>query len=161
MLTDNFQYFTGQNEWIPEKYSTISQVVNIISADLLKNIQTNTQIKACVWQRRERKKWTYQCWRNRLAGWHGKVSSGTVAECGVDRYIQLGKKEWYAVIAKTVVICLLEEFLIRKLLSLAVGYWSVLYSAILCSRTDSLRSHVVLHEWIAFYSAFFFFFFFF
>ena len=37
-----------------------------------------------------------------------------------DRYIQLGKKGWYAVSAKTVVICLLEEFLIRKLLSLAV-----------------------------------------
>ena len=34
-------------------------------------------------------------------------------------------------------------------------YWSLLYSAILCSRADSLRSHVILHEWIAFYSAFF------
>ena len=33
-------------------------------------------------------------------------------------------------------------------------YWSLLYSAILRSRTDSLRSHVILHEWIAFYSAF-------
>ena len=34
-------------------------------------------------------------------------------------------------------------------------YWSLLYSAILRSRADSLRSHVILHEWIAFYSAFF------
>ena len=33
--------------------------------------------------------------------------------------------------------------------------WSLLYSAILPSRADSLRSHVILHEWIAFYSAFF------
>ena len=33
-------------------------------------------------------------------------------------------------------------------------YWSLLYSAILRSRADSLRSHVILHEWIAFYSAF-------
>ena len=32
--------------------------------------------------------------------------------------------------------------------------WSLLYSAILRSRADSLRSHVILHEWIAFYSAF-------
>ena len=32
--------------------------------------------------------------------------------------------------------------------------WSLLYSAILRSRADSLRSHVVLHEWIAIYSAF-------
>ena len=32
--------------------------------------------------------------------------------------------------------------------------WSLLYSAILRSRTDSLRSHVILHEWITFYSAF-------
>ena len=34
-------------------------------------------------------------------------------------------------------------------------YWSLLYSAILRFRADSLRSHVILHEWIAFYSAFF------
>ena len=33
-------------------------------------------------------------------------------------------------------------------------YWSLLYSAILLSRADSLRSHVILHEWIAFYIAF-------
>ena len=33
-------------------------------------------------------------------------------------------------------------------------YWSLLYSAILRLWADSLRSHVVLHEWIAFYSAF-------
>ena len=30
-----------------------------------------------------------------------------------------------------------------------------LYSAILRSRADSLRSHVILREWLAFYSAFF------
>ena len=34
-------------------------------------------------------------------------------------------------------------------------WWLFLYSAILPSRTDSLRSHVILHEWLAFYSAFF------
>ena len=33
-------------------------------------------------------------------------------------------------------------------------YWLLLYSAVLRSWADSLRSHVVLHEWIAFYSAF-------
>ena len=33
-------------------------------------------------------------------------------------------------------------------------YWSLLYSTILRSRADSLRSHVILHEWIAFYGAF-------
>ena len=33
-------------------------------------------------------------------------------------------------------------------------YWSLLHSAILRSRADSLRSHVILHGWIAFYSAF-------
>ena len=33
-------------------------------------------------------------------------------------------------------------------------YWSLLYSAILHSWADSLRWHVILHEWIAFYSAF-------
>ena len=38
-------------------------------------------------------------------------------------------------------------------------YWSLLYSAILRSWADSLRSHVILHEWIAFYSAFLFLFF--
>ena len=32
--------------------------------------------------------------------------------------------------------------------------WSLLYSAILRSRADSLRSHVILHEWIAFDSVF-------
>ena len=34
-------------------------------------------------------------------------------------------------------------------------YWSLLYSAVLRSRADSLRSHVILHEWLAFYSALF------
>ena len=34
-------------------------------------------------------------------------------------------------------------------------WWQLLlHSAILCSRADSLRSHVILHEWLAFYSAF-------
>ena len=32
--------------------------------------------------------------------------------------------------------------------------WSLLYSAIFRSRSDSLHSHVTLHEWLAFYSAF-------
>ena len=32
--------------------------------------------------------------------------------------------------------------------------WSLLYSAVLRSRADSLRSRVILNEWIAFYSAF-------
>ena len=33
-------------------------------------------------------------------------------------------------------------------------YWSLLYSAILRSQADSLRLHVILLEWIAFYCAF-------
>ena len=33
-------------------------------------------------------------------------------------------------------------------------YWSLLYSAVLRSWADSLHSHVILHEWIAFYSTF-------
>ena len=33
-------------------------------------------------------------------------------------------------------------------------WWLLLYSAIIRSRADSLRSHVILHEWLAFYSAF-------
>ena len=32
--------------------------------------------------------------------------------------------------------------------------WLLLYSAILRSRADSLRPHVIMHEWIVFYSAF-------
>ena len=32
-------------------------------------------------------------------------------------------------------------------------WWSLLYSAILHSRADTLHSHVILHEWIAFYKA--------
>ena len=35
-------------------------------------------------------------------------------------------------------------------------YWLLLYSAILRSQADSLHLHVILHEWIAFYSTFFF-----
>jgi len=34
-------------------------------------------------------------------------------------------------------------------------YWSLSYSAVLRCWADSLRSHVILHEWIAFYGAFF------
>ena len=33
-------------------------------------------------------------------------------------------------------------------------WWFLLYSAVLHSRTDSLCSHVILYEWLAFYSAF-------
>ena len=33
--------------------------------------------------------------------------------------------------------------------------WSLLYSAILRSRADSLHSHVILHEWLVFYTGFF------
>ena len=33
-------------------------------------------------------------------------------------------------------------------------YWSLLYSAVLRCWEDWLRSHVILHEWTAFYSAF-------
>ena len=47
------------------------------------------------------------------------------------------------------------EYLENQLLY--VFYWSLLYNAILCSRADSLRSHVILHEWIAFYSFYFYF----
>ena len=36
----------------------------------------------------------------------------------------------------------------------AFYYWSLLYSAILRSWADSLHSHVILHERIAYYSAF-------
>ena len=32
--------------------------------------------------------------------------------------------------------------------------WLLLYSAVLCSWADSLRLHVILHEWLAFYGAF-------
>ena len=32
--------------------------------------------------------------------------------------------------------------------------WSLLYSAILCSQADSLHWHVILHEWLVFYSVF-------
>ena len=32
--------------------------------------------------------------------------------------------------------------------------WLLLYSTILCSRADSLCSHVILHEWLTFYSTF-------
>ena len=35
-----------------------------------------------------------------------------------------------------------------------IWWWLLLYSAILGSRADSLRSHVILYEWLAFYSAF-------
>ena len=34
------------------------------------------------------------------------------------------------------------------------GCWSLLFSAALCSRADSLCLHVILHEWLAFYSTF-------
>ena len=42
-----------------------------------------------------------------------------------------------------------------KLTTSVCYYWLILYSAILRSRADSLHSNVILHEWIAFYSAFF------
>ena len=41
----------------------------------------------------------------------------------------------------------------RHLLQMLI-WWLLLYSAILRSQADSLRSHVILHEWITFYSAF-------
>ena len=43
---------------------------------------------------------------------------------------------------------------ISYLLSCCCCCWSLLYSAILRSRADSLRSHVILREWLVFYGAF-------
>ena len=50
--------------------------------------------------------------------------------------------------------CVLAEFCF-VFCSLLCCCWSLLYSAILRSPADSLRSHVILHEWLAFYGAFF------
>ena len=41
------------------------------------------------------------------------------------------------------------------LVGVVADRWSLFYSAILSSRADSLRLHVILHEWIAFHSAVF------
>ena len=41
-----------------------------------------------------------------------------------------------------------------RVLSFCCCCWSLLYSAIFRSQADSLRLHVILHEWIAFYSTF-------
>ena len=45
-------------------------------------------------------------------------------------------------------------FIAQCMVCLSVLLIAFLYSAILRSRADSLRSHVILHECIAFYSAF-------
>ena len=46
---------------------------------------------------------------------------------------------------------LISSLSLSLLLLLLLYYWSLLYSAIIRSRADSLRSHVILHsEWIAF-----------
>ena len=50
------------------------------------------------------------------------------------------------------ILCILTEVLSGA--HAKYYYWSLLYSAIRRSRADSLHSHVILHEWIAFYSAF-------
>ena len=47
-----------------------------------------------------------------------------------------------------------RRWIIKKKKKEAYYYWSLLYSSMLRSWADSLRSHVILHEWIAFYSAF-------
>ena len=44
--------------------------------------------------------------------------------------------------------------LLKWLIFIYILYWSLLYSSILCSWADSLHSHAILHEWIAFYRAF-------
>ena len=50
-------------------------------------------------------------------------------------------------------ICFLHMYILHYA-SYYYYYWSLLYSAVLRSRADSLRSHVILHERIAFYNAF-------
>ena len=54
---------------------------------------------------------------------------------------------WRYLLTKVIKGCLLY-------ISYIYIYWSLLYSAIPRSWAGSLRSHVILHEWIAFYSAF-------
>ena len=51
-------------------------------------------------------------------------------------------------------LCRHVFFLFLLLCSAGCCCWSLLYSAVLCSQADSLRSHVSLREWLAFYSMF-------
>ena len=45
-------------------------------------------------------------------------------------------------------------YVFRVLINSLVCWFLLLYNAVFRSGADSLRSHVILHEWIAFYSVF-------
>ena len=58
---------------------------------------------------------------------------------------------WYKIIAPSLSSC---SYTVTERCCCSCCCWLLLCSVILRSRADSLRSHVILHEWIAFYSVF-------
>ena len=61
---------------------------------------------------------------------------------------------WKLICSRTIKVCYLQACTCALSAWKFYCYCSLLYSAILRSRADSLRSHVILHEWVAFDSAF-------
>ena len=66
---------------------------------------------------------------------------------------------WFLNVPLTIILFLNDPvtsvLFLKATLILWWWWWLLLYSAIPRSRADSLRSHVILREWLAFYSAFF------
>ena len=89
-----------------------------------------------------------------------RVSHGCWGDCTSDCACQVGgfSTIWmfYIVCKRSCWWVKVLIFFLKARLSCQMNayYWSLLYSVLLRFRADSLHSHVILHEWIAFYSAF-------
>ena len=81
-----------------------------------------------------------------------RMSSGTVLYTKTHDTVSHLKCSPLCSLSRLFVVAVVVLFLL--LICCCFCCWSLSYNAILRCRADSLRSRVILHEWIAFYSAF-------
>ena len=95
---------------------------------------------------------TEWCWSLYGRRWWCRLN-GRISE-DVNYFVQISRWTWWGGwqgrLTITVRMVMLEASTSVASILLLYYYWSLLYSAVLRSRADSLRSHVILHEGIAF-----------
>ena len=135
--------FIGQPSPVPAKHKNKTKKNNTRTKNSSLSLPIQ-QAKACICIACQA---TQDCWKqdvSMLIVWGMWTIVFMLIVCGMWTIVQT--------LSTTLVVSL--EVILTLHVDL-IWWWLLLYSAILRSRADSLRSHVILHEWIAFIVRFF------